>query len=309
MTRSAGQSAVQVAQYQHQVGNAHHEPGRQMELLPQRVEAHGHHGLVQHLPELNGRAIGHHVVLAQGRGSRVQRLRAENQTVAVVVHVAEGNQVLAGAENAQLAGARGLQQVGQEKAVSGSVHLVRRHSNGQQIALLRATGISHCLLAEGLGLCVRLQKLLGVLAAVDLQQFLFGEPVDVGVRERKPCTGTGAHDDLLNTQLLACVKDINGSLVVHLHICGRSMVRSNQSSNVKDTFGAFACALHVLRVSNITLEILDLVALHRILRSGRDVKGNDSIAATLHQHLHETLTDEATSASDTRRFRNILKPR
>mmetsp|Transcript_13689 Transcript_13689/g.54856 ORF Transcript_13689/g.54856 Transcript_13689/m.54856 type:complete len:260 (-) Transcript_13689:558-1337(-) len=97
------------------------EPHGQVHLGPQRLEAHADDGLVEFLPEIQvlfaarvRRAVGDDVELAEGSVARRQRALGDDEPVAVVVDVREADAVVAGAEDAEPAVPRVLEEVRQE---------------------------------------------------------------------------------------------------------------------------------------------------------------------------------------------------
>mmetsp|Transcript_49194 Transcript_49194/g.157309 ORF Transcript_49194/g.157309 Transcript_49194/m.157309 type:complete len:255 (-) Transcript_49194:532-1296(-) len=122
------------------VGEAPHEPQRQVELLEERPKAHADHRLVQLPPELAValgvrvcRRVGADVELRQGRASLVEGPLTKDEPMAVVVDVREADPILPRAEDAQLPCGGCLQHVWQEKCVARPVDLVRRHGDGQEL--------------------------------------------------------------------------------------------------------------------------------------------------------------------------------
>ena len=77
-----------------------------------------------------GVGVGDDVELAERGGAGVERALGDHEGVRVVVDVREADAVAPGAEDAEPAGARRLEQVGQEEVVARAVDLVRGQGQG-----------------------------------------------------------------------------------------------------------------------------------------------------------------------------------
>ena len=140
---SADQEPDDVAE----VGDDHHERSRELELV---VEGRVPHFLDRHvdlLPKVVAVAVGGDVVLSESRGALVEGVVPEDECVAVVVDVRERDLVASFAEDPQLPGLGGVEDVWEEESVAGPVDLVRGDGDRHELV---AASLSHRDLPHGL---------------------------------------------------------------------------------------------------------------------------------------------------------------
>mmetsp|Transcript_6772 Transcript_6772/g.18297 ORF Transcript_6772/g.18297 Transcript_6772/m.18297 type:complete len:478 (+) Transcript_6772:157-1590(+) len=276
------------------VGQGHHEIVGQGELAVHGGEPHAHHRAVELLPEERvplghgvRAAVGADVELAQGGAARVERALGDDETVGIVVYVGEADAVLAVAEDAQLARARDLEEVGEEEVVSGAVHLVRGHSAGHEVWGAR--------LAEE-ELAARLGR--GVLLEVALLRqrghLVFGETVHIAAVKSRG--GARAHDNLGAAHGPARLHHVDGAVVVHLIVELGRVVGSHGGAVVPHAVRALARLDHSLLVTQVSHHILDGRVVPSIWGTRRHVKRDHALRAALHEHLHQALPHEAGTA-------------
>ena len=176
----------------------------------------------------------------------------------------------------------------EEEHVARAVHLMGRHRHRQQVF---AVARRHArLLALALALRVRLEEL-----SRDLELRLL-ETVDVVPVE--PRGGGRRHDDLLDAVLLARVDDVDGALVVDLHVHVERVIGPDERRDVPHALAALARLVHVARIGEVALHPDDPRIVARVFRFGGDVEGDDARGAALDEHLDEAAADESHAAGD-----------
>mmetsp|Transcript_31702 Transcript_31702/g.73284 ORF Transcript_31702/g.73284 Transcript_31702/m.73284 type:complete len:293 (-) Transcript_31702:234-1112(-) len=266
------------------VRDDHEQHARELELAPDGDEAHGHHHLVEGHPEVAAAArvrvraaVRHDVKLAARGRARVERGVAQDETVRVVVDVAEADAVLAVAENPEQALTRRLEHIREEEVVARAVDLVRRDGHRHELSRV---GPRHRDLRHGLGLGVVLE----VLLLWNGWHLILGQPVDV--RSVEACRRRRREDELLAAVVLARVDHVERALVVYLVVHLLGVVRPHRGRVVPDAIGTADDTEDVVAVRDITLHVLDLLTIPRVGGLGRNVERDDLLSAALHQHLH-----------------------
>jgi hypothetical protein len=174
----------------------------------------------------------------------------------------------------------------QEKKVPWSVHLVRRHRDGEQFLVVARAHAR--LFAFGFALGVRLKELLGVPKLALLRA------VDVFAVEAR--RWGRAHDNLADAVLLARLDDVHRALEVDLVVHLQRVVRAHERGDVPHAIRPLARAIDIRGVGQVALHPDDAFVVARVRGLRRDVERHDALGAALHQHLHQPAPDEAHPA-------------
>mmetsp|Transcript_26540 Transcript_26540/g.64141 ORF Transcript_26540/g.64141 Transcript_26540/m.64141 type:complete len:299 (+) Transcript_26540:534-1430(+) len=279
-----------------------------MELRVQRGVPHADDGLVEPAPERLRAAVGRDVELPEGRAAGLQRRLAEDEGVAVVVDVGEGDQVLPLPENPQAAGPGGLEEVREHQRVPRAVDLVGRDRDGHQ-----PRGVVHLAevpLAHRLGPRVLRGEAPRRLALVRERQLLLPQADDVEAPRVEPRRGGGAHHDLLDPELLARLDHVHGPEVVHLLVEIVGIVRADDGRHVEDDVASFEGGHDVLELGQVALHVLDRLRLGcEVGAAPADVERGDVRRASLGEHLDQPLAYEAVPSCDARLHPGEVHPR
>ena len=163
---------------------------------------------------------------------------------------------------------------------------MRRHRHRQQVL---AVARRHArLLALALALRVRLEEPLWD------RQLRFFQSVDVVAVE--PRGRRRRHDDLLHAVLFTRFDDVDGALVVDLHVHVERVVGPDECRDVPHAVGALARLVHVVCVGEVALHPDDPRIVACVFGFWGDVEGDDALGAALDEHLDEAATDESHAA-------------
>ena len=217
----------------------------------------------------------------------MERALGDHEGVRVVVDVREADAVAPGAEDAEPAGARRLEQVGQEEVVARAVDLVRRDGDGHELGVAR---VGARLLAHRLRLGVRLQ----VARLRQRRHLRLGEAVDVGAVEAR--RRRRRHHDLAHAGGAARADHVERALVVHLEVQRARVERADRRRVVPHAVGARHKLGDGLLGADVADDVAHALVPPRRLRRRHHVEHAHLLRAALHQHLDEPRADEAGAA-------------